>query len=128
MSTGLSTRLILRAGCVALLAGCAQKGPPALYMWGSFPRQQYEALSSAGAGSAAQIDALEAQAEKARAAGAALPPGFRAHLGMLKLSVGDSEQARRLWQAEKAAFPESSPYIDRLLERLEAPPKKERPA
>lgn len=71
---------------------------------------------------------MEAHAEKARAANAALPPGFRAHLGMLKLSAGDADQARQMWQAEKLAFPESTPYMDQLLKRLDAPAKKYNPA
>jgi hypothetical protein len=115
-------------GGLAVLAGCAQKGPAPLYLWESFPRQQYETLLRSGAGSAEQIAALEAHAERARGAGAALPPGFRAHLGMLKLSVGDADRARELWQAEKAAFPESAPYMDRLLKQLQAPATTEKPA
>ena len=105
-----------------MLAGCATRPQP-LYLWESFPRQQYDALLGAGAGAgvAEQIQALEAHAAKARAESAALPPGFRAHLGMLQLSVGNADGARRLWQEEKTAFPESTPYIDRLLERLNAP-------
>jgi hypothetical protein len=118
----------LLGGCVAVLAGCAQPGPAPLYMWEAFPRQQYDALLHAGASPSEQIVALEAHAEKARGAGAALPPGFRAHLGMLKLAAGDLEQARQLWLAEKAVFPESSPYMDRLLKRLQAPAKTENPA
>ena len=111
-----------------LLAGCAQPGPKPLYLWESFPRQQYETLLSHGAPSLDQIAELEAHAEKARAMGAALPPGFRAHLGMLKLNAGDTDEARRLWQAEKTAFPESAPYMDQLLKRLDAPTKKGSPA
>ena len=113
--------------CVALLVACAQRGPAPLYMWESFPRQQYDFLLRAGASPADQIVAMEAHAEKARAGGAKLPPGFRAHLGMLKGSAGDFNQARELWQAEKAAYPESTPYMDRLLQRMEAPSKKENP-
>ena len=71
---------------------------------------------------------MEAHTEKARAANAALPPGFRAHLGMLKLSAGAADQARQMWQAEKLAFPESTPYMDQLLKRLDAPAKKYNPA
>ena len=47
---------------------------------------------------------------------------------MLKLSAGEAEQARQLWQAEKAAFPESTPYMDQLLKRLDAASKKGNPA
>lgn len=118
------TRPLLLLGSVIALAGtfgCAAKGPGPLYMWESFPRQQYSVLLRDGASPAEQISALEAHAEKARGANAALPPGFRAHLGMLHLDGGNHVRAKELWQAEKAAFPESTPYMDRLLDRLDAP-------
>ncbi len=118
---------LLLGGCMLALAGCAQPQKP-LYMWEAFPRQQYDALLSAGVSPTGQVGLLEAHAEKARGAGAALPPGFRAHLGMLKLADGDADRARQLWQEEKAAFPESAPYIDQLLKRLDAPVKTEKPA
>ena len=124
-----STRWQRRAGgCFAalIIAGCAQKGPPPLYLWEEFPRQQYETLLSNGAGSPEQILELEAHGEKARASGTALPPGFRAHLGMLKLSVGDVDRARELWEGEKSAFPESAPYMDRLLRQLQPNAPKEK--
>ena len=121
-------RWLLLAGCVAVFAGCANKPPAPLYMWETFPKMQYDTLQRPGTTPLEQMSAMEAQAEKARAAGAALPPGFRAHLGMLKLSAGDVDQARQLWQAEKAAFPESTPYMDQLLKRLDAPQKKGNPA
>jgi hypothetical protein len=123
----LSRCLLLAAG-MALFAGCAHKAPAPLYMWEAFPKMQYDTLLRPGVTPVEQVAAMQAQAERARAAGAALPPGFRAHLGMLKLSAGDVDQARQLWQAEKAAFPESTPYMDQLLKRLDAPAKKGSPA
>ncbi|KQP50017.1 hypothetical protein ASF44_05485 [Pseudorhodoferax sp. Leaf274] len=114
-----------------LLSACAAPNKP-LYLWDGFPRQQYEVLQRTGADANAQIQAMQAQAEKARAAGAALPPGFRAHLGMLQLSVGAADQARASWQAEKVAFPESAPYMNQLLRRLDggavAPPTNGNPS
>ncbi len=92
-------------------------------MWETFPRQQYDTLLREGVNPSDQIAALEAHAEKARAANAALPPGFRAHLGMMYMNAGNNDRARELWQAEKAAFPEATPYMDQLLRRLEAPVK-----
>lgn len=114
-------RPLLLVCLVATAAGCAQRGPGPLYMWGNFPRQQYDALVKAGISPAEQIVPLEEQAAKARATGASLPPGFRAHLGMLKLAAGDADQARQLWLAEKTSFPESAPYMDQLLKRLDPP-------
>jgi hypothetical protein len=102
------------------LAGCAQTSAP-LYMWETFPRQQYAYLLREGISPDQQIKEIEAHAEKARAANAQLPPGLRAHLGMLYLSVGNPGRAMELWNAEKIAFPEATPYMDQLLKRLGAP-------
>jgi hypothetical protein len=102
-----------------ILAGCAAKGPGPLYLWDTFPRQQYATLLKEGADPLEQIRLLETHAEKARAAGSALPPGFRAHLGMLYGESGNAQRARELWQAEIVAFPESAPFMDRLLKRLD---------
>ncbi len=131
MSAAQLTRLLALVTATALLAGCAQPRQKSLYLWESFPRQQYDTLLRHGEPAPDQIAELEAHVEKARAAGASLPPGFRAHLGMLKLSTGDATEARQLWLAEKAAFPESAPYMDHLLKRLDAPlnpAKKDKPA
>lgn len=120
-TTGACRRVVVAMG-VTMLGACAQPGPGPLYLWEAFPRQQYETLRLNGNGVPAdQIIALQAHAAKARAAGAALPPGFRAHLGMLMLSTGDAQGAREAWRAEKLAFPESALYMDQLLKRLEAP-------
>ena len=108
------------AAAVGMLVGCAAKPVP-LYMWESFPHQQYDTLQRAGASPEAQMQAMEQHMEKARAANAALPPGFRAHLGMLELNVGHADRARQLFESEKSAFPESAFYMDKLLAKLNAP-------
>ncbi len=103
-----------------ILAGCAQQNPP-LYMWDKFPRQQYDFLLGDGADLSKQIDTLEGHSRKAREKGAALPPGFRAHLGMLYLNSGSPDRAKALWEEEMAVFPESSAFMKRLLRRLDGP-------
>jgi hypothetical protein len=123
MTSSCWTRRLGLAGCIVVLVGCAAKGPGPLYMWEDFPRQQYDALLREGYSPVEQIRVLEAHAEKARAANAALPPGFRAHLGMLQLSVGNVDRARELWMAEQSAFPESTAYMGQLLKKLDAPAK-----
>ena len=111
----------LGMACVALLLSACAKPPAPLYMWESFPRQQYETLVGEGNSPNDQIQTLEAHAAKARGENALLPPGFRAHLGMLYLGAGNVDRARELWTAEKEAFPESAPYMDQLLKRLQGP-------
>ena len=123
-------RRLSAAGALLVVVGCAQPPKP-LYVWENFPRLQYETLLREGASPESQIRAMQAHAEKARGSGGSLPPGFRAHLGMLHLSLGDAATARQMWQSEKAAFPESAPYVDSLLRRLEStvtPAAKENPS
>jgi hypothetical protein len=107
----------------ASLAGCATPTATPLYAWDSFTQQQYASLLREGASPVEQIAAMNAAADRARATNGRLPPGFRAHLGMLNLSVGNVTAARELWQAERAAFPEGAAYMDSLLKRLDDTPK-----
>jgi hypothetical protein len=102
------------------LAGCGHVGRP-LYHWDGFQNQLYEHFKGQGAGPDDQLRALDAQAERARAAGAALPPGFRAHRAMVYLRMGRDDEARVQLEAEKASFPESAPYMDFLLKNMKAP-------
>jgi hypothetical protein len=115
---------VARRACAVVLVGtlfgCAHKPTP-LYMWETFPHQQYDVLMHEGASPDEQMHAMELHATKARSANAALPPGFRAHLGMLELNAGRADRAKELFEQEKAAFPESAPYMDRLLAKLATP-------
>ena len=127
----MTTRFLQRAALLAVAVvatACAQRGPAPLYDWEKFPQQQYAVLKAGGLSPSEQALELEAHMTKAQSTGVAVPPGLRAHLGMLKLSLGDAEQARQLWMSEKQAFPESAPFMDRLLQRLDSPTKPGNPS
>jgi hypothetical protein len=66
----------------------------------------------------AQITQLEEDYQKARAANKSVPPGYHAHLGFLYFQVGKPDQALQSLQTEKALFPESTVYMDRLIARI----------
>lgn len=108
---------LLAATVAATAVGCAQSPQP-LYHWDGYQRQLYEHFKADASGPEEQLQILLSQAEKARGAGAALPPGFRAHLGMLYLELGRADEARQQFESEKAAFPESATYMDFLLKRM----------
>ncbi|MEY4748103.1 MAG: hypothetical protein RIQ60_317 [Pseudomonadota bacterium] len=117
----------LLLGLTLLASGCANKIQP-LYHWEGYQRQVYDFLQGGVSSPDAQLGALQAQAEKARAGGLALPPGFRAHLGLLQLQTGRPDEARAAFVAEKLSFPESSAYMDFLIGRMDgksgtAPPR-----
>jgi hypothetical protein len=111
---------VIAATLSAGLMGCAQPPKP-LYHWEGFQRQLYEHFKADSSGPNEQLQLLDAQAEKARSRGVALPPGFRAHLAMVYLKLGRDTEARLQLEAEKASFPESAPYMDFLLKRMSAP-------
>jgi hypothetical protein len=64
---------------------------------------------------------MEKNIETARAANAELPPGFRAHLGMLYMKMGNGDKGVEQMQGEKAAFPEAAPFMDFLLRNVGKP-------
>ncbi len=107
------------AGLVAglvLLAGCAA---PTLYSWGHYEELIYAFYAAPGKVSPEmQIEKLEEDYQKARAANQRVPPGFHAHLGYLYFQIGKMDQARQEFETEKVQFPESAVFMDRLLSNL----------
>jgi len=104
-----------------LLGACVQQPKP-MYSWQAYQPSVYAYLKDDGADYAVQAQALEKNVETARAASTELPPGFRAHLGMLYLKIGDGDKALEQLQGEKVAFPESAPFMDFLMRNAGKPP------
>ncbi|MEJ6816368.1 DUF4810 domain-containing protein [Pseudomonas sp. LF-5] len=105
-------RLVLTLAASALLVGCSS--PQTLYQWEGYQPQVYEYFKSETP-KEAQAEALEADLQKIRASGRAVPPGYHAHLGLLYLSMGKDDQMVQQLRTEKALFPESGTYMDFLL-------------
>lgn len=112
-------RWLVLTGAV-VLGACAQPPKP-LYYWGTYQATAYDALRGDAKGPPEQLQALEEQAQKAKAADLPLPPGYYGHLGLVYMKLGRPDDARKAWQTERERFPESAPYIDTLLKRLDAP-------
>ena len=110
-------RLVLTLAASALLAGCSS--PQTLYQWEGYQPQVYEYFKSETP-KEAQAEALEADLQKIRASGKAVPPGYHAHLGLLYLSMGKDDQMVQQLRTEKALFPESGTYMDFLLKNAKS--------
>ena len=100
----------------ASLSGCVSRPPP-LYHWGDYQSQVYGHFKGEK-GPQDQILALEELRENAGAQGKALPPGFRAHLGMLYGETGRTDLLKENLEAEKNQFPESAVFMDFLLKKF----------
>ena len=120
MKSAPSLKLVAAIAMGSVFAGCAP-APKRLYHWEAFQDQLYEYFKADTSSPEEQLRILGAQVEKARAKGAALPPGFRAHLAMLYLRLGRDGEAKQELEAEKVNFPESAQYMDFLLKRMAAP-------
>jgi hypothetical protein len=113
------TLLSLLIAIAGLFAGCATT---TTYHWGEYEEQVYVMYEAPDQGTAeSQIEILELDIEKARSKNKPLAPGIRAHMGFLYFQLGQYEQARQAFEAEKLAFPESSKLMDRFINKL---PKK----
>ena len=101
-----------------LLPGCSTT----LYSWGRYEQRIYASHVAPGTMSLeAQAAEFERDGEKARAERKRMPPGFHAQLGYLYVQLGKLDQARRELEAERAEFPESAVFVDRVLASLKKP-------
>ncbi len=100
---------------VLLTTGCAST----LYQWGSYEDVLYESLARSTT-NPAHITRLRKELGRALDHGefARVPPGKLAHLGYLYHQSGDSANAERCFQAEKAAFPESAQLMNHMIGKL----------
>ena len=101
---------------VTLLTGCAS---PTLYSWGRYEDLIYATYAAPDKATAElQVERLEEDYQKARSKNKPVPPGFHAHLGYLYYHLGKADAAIQQFETEKANFPESAVFVDRLLGNL----------
>lgn len=114
-------RMSVAGAMVAMLTACAQP-PKTLYDWQSYQPAVYAYLNDPGGDYAVQAQAMESNIETARSSNTALPPGFRAHLGMLYLKMGEDAKAIEQLEGEKLAFPEGTPFMNFLMRNSTSAP------
>jgi hypothetical protein len=106
----------LSLSAALLSSGCTFGGPKQLYSWGVYQKTVYEYMRADGdVPIETQIQQLETMASEAQAKDEALPPGYRAHLGLLYARQGDTHRLQSGLEQEKQAFPESTTFADFLL-------------
>lgn len=110
------TRTGLLLGLAAFLAGCAA---PTIYSWGHYEDLIYATYAAPDKmPPQQQVELLEQDYQKARSQNKRVPPGFHAYLGYLYVQLGKLDQAQQEFETEKAQFPESAVFMDRLLKNF----------
>lgn len=103
---------------VTLLTGCQTAVKP-LYFWGQYEGMLYQTYKNPEkAGPAEQVIKLNEDLAKAAAQNLTPNPGLHAQLGYAYYQLGRIDEAQQEFAAEKALFPESTVFIDRMLAKL----------
>ena len=109
-------RLLWLPALLVLLTGCSA---PTIYYWGHYEELIYAGYSAPGKVSPEmQVERLEEDYQKARSKNKPVPPGWHAQLGYLYFQLGKLDQAQQEFLTEKANFPESAVFMDRLMTNL----------
>jgi hypothetical protein len=114
----ISTRVAVLA-LVVLISACA---PVPLYEWGGYEDSLYRTLVHPDTNDlATQSARLAADIERTSSLKRRVPPGVHAHLGYLYFMQGRADEALAQFEAERAAFPESTVFIDGMIARMKRP-------
>ncbi|MGJ8690955.1 MAG: DUF4810 domain-containing protein [Thalassotalea sp.] len=105
--------------CIVLLSGCASNNTQ--YHWGQYESLVYKGhIKPEEVSAIVQIDILETDIEQAKAENKPVPPGVYAHLGLMYAASGQKDLALSSLAKEKELFPESTVFINGLIERASA--------
>jgi len=111
--------LSLMVAALCALSACA---PKSIYHWGRYEDLIYDMYANPGkADPVTQVAKLTEDIDKAHAKGESVPPGVHAHLGYLYYQQGNLGGAEQEFQTEKKLFPESTPFIEGVLQRMRRP-------
>ncbi|MGW8629734.1 DUF4810 domain-containing protein [Streptomyces albidoflavus] len=110
---GITKLCRISSACVlaASIVGCAA---PTSYYWGHYEPVVYQHYNQEISPDE-QIATLEKDLATAQTKNKAVPPGAHAHIGMLYMQKGQQSAALTHFAKEKSLFPESSHYIDFLI-------------
>ena len=101
---------------LTVLSGCATN--KSQYYWGEYENLIYQThIKPEEALPIVQIEKLQMDIQKAEAANKPVPPGLYAHLGLMYAANGDKSLALDSLNKEKELFPESTLFIDGLINR-----------
>jgi len=96
-----------------IFSGCVTK-PVTLYQWEGYQGNLDAYFNGDQLALAAQAQLMEADLIKIKAHGGVVPPGFRAHLGLIYAQQGYMDKFATYLEEEKIRFPESERFIEFL--------------
>jgi hypothetical protein len=105
-------RNLLLGITLVFMAGCA---PKTMYQWGSYEADLLKYCKHPES-MPEFIEHLDKQITRSIKKGRKVPPGLFAELGYFHYKAGDPKKASELFAKEKEIWPESSKFMDRMIE------------
>jgi len=112
---------ILAVGVLLSLGACAQQ--TTMYEWGSYSPSLLKHYKKSSDLAELSVK-LQESLTKAEAAGK-IPPGLYAEYGYVQLELGNQSEAITYFSKERDRWPESAPFMTKVMNRLSAKPRTE---
>jgi hypothetical protein len=110
------TVMLLLVSTVFTVCGCA---PQPMYNWGNYSNTLYHFRKDANDDTRDKHMAeLESIIKGSNEHAQRVPPGVYCELGYMHAKKGDKSQAFELFALEKTTYPESTHFVDRLVESI----------
>lgn len=115
-------KYIIPVIAIALISGCAPKPPKPLYNYGNYSDSYYAYKKNMTPETtlALQNSIEKVIAETELSESRRVPPGIYAHLGYLYIKAGKPNDAIASFTKEKTIYPESTFFMDRLINKIQA--------
>jgi len=117
----LTTLLVL----TLFLSACSQKKP--LYYYGNYSDEYYQSEKELSHESQLQLQkAIEEAIQNApQGTSGRVAPGLYANLGYLALKESQNKKAIEYFEKEKALYPESAKFMNRMIQKIQKMEEKE---
>lgn len=110
---------VVMAAAALTMVGCAQKSQ-SLFYWGEYQDNIYAMYNGDGSVTPQeQIADIERDLLRAQEQGKRIAPGIQAHLGYMYLLEGNEGAGYQAFQREKQMYPESTVFIDGMIQRAQ---------
>jgi hypothetical protein len=109
-----NARILLGITLLALLLTACQK--QGIFYWGDYSNTYYNKMKNpCEATGTAHLKSLENIIEQSKTKNLSVPPGVHAEYGYIMLKAGKTDVAIASFEQEKALYPESRIFMDRLI-------------
>lgn len=111
---------LLLGVCAAFVLSACSNQPKPLYNYGDYSDSYYDAKKNMNEESALELQkAIEYSIENAsESSSGRVPPGMYANLGYIYLKSGKNEEAIAYFVKEKATYPESVHFMNRMIQKV----------